>query len=154
MATGKYEQWLTPAGLGKIEAWARDGLTDEQLAKKMGVTRKTLYEWLKKHGDICDSLTRGRGGAREQIENSLYKRALGYTATVMEPVKLRTRLFNEEKGKFEERETVEMYPREIHIPPDVRAASMWLTNRERDRWAEHPAPVDGQREAVTVEVDL
>lgn len=29
MAKGKYEHWLTPEGLLKIEGWARDGLTDE-----------------------------------------------------------------------------------------------------------------------------
>ena len=34
MAKGKYEQWLTPEGLLKLEGWARDGLTDEQIAQK------------------------------------------------------------------------------------------------------------------------
>ena len=33
MATGKYADWLTPEGILKIEGWARDGLTDEQIAE-------------------------------------------------------------------------------------------------------------------------
>ena len=32
MAKGKYEQWLTEEGLLQLEAWARNGLTDEQIA--------------------------------------------------------------------------------------------------------------------------
>ncbi len=154
MATGKYQQWLTPEGLGKLEAWARDGLTDEQLAQKMGINPATLYRWIRDHCEICEALTRGRGGAREQIENALYKRALGYTVEVNEPVKVRRRFWNTAVGKMEEEEEVVQGTREVHFPPDVRAASMWLTNRERDRWAEHPTPVDGQHEGVTVEVDL
>ena len=34
MAKGKYQEWLEPEGLLKLEGWARDGLTDEQIAKK------------------------------------------------------------------------------------------------------------------------
>ena len=96
MATGKYHRWQTPEGLGLIEAWARDGLTDEQLAKAMGVSRNTFYKWIKEFSDIRDALTRGRGGAREQIENALMKKATGYTVTVKEPVKIRHRYWNEE----------------------------------------------------------
>ena len=37
MAKGKYQKWLEPEGLLLLEGWARDGLTDEQLAQKMGI---------------------------------------------------------------------------------------------------------------------
>lgn len=42
MAKRKYEQWLTPEGLLKLEGWAREGLTNEQIARNMGISRKTL----------------------------------------------------------------------------------------------------------------
>ena len=45
MAKGKYQHWLTPEGLTLLEGWARDGLTDEQMAQRMGITAKTLYVW-------------------------------------------------------------------------------------------------------------
>ena len=35
MAKGKYEYWLTQEGLLELEGWARDGLTDEQIAYNM-----------------------------------------------------------------------------------------------------------------------
>ncbi|OES45244.1 hypothetical protein [Domibacillus iocasae] len=78
MAKGKFEQWLTPEGLLQIEGWARDGLTDEQIAHNMGIKRQTLYDWKKKYPDISDALKRGKEIVDRQVENALLKRALGY----------------------------------------------------------------------------
>lgn len=58
MAKGKYEKWLEPDGLQLLGAWARDGLTDEQIAKNMGISHSTLNEWKKKFPDISDTLKR------------------------------------------------------------------------------------------------
>jgi transposase len=49
MAKGKYEMWLTREGLLFIEGWARDGLTDEQIAYNMGVSVASLYNWKNKY---------------------------------------------------------------------------------------------------------
>lgn len=45
MAKGKYEKWLKEENLLLLEGWARDGLTDEQIAKNMGVSYSTLKDW-------------------------------------------------------------------------------------------------------------
>lgn len=79
MAKGKYQEWLTEEGLLQLESWARDGLTDEQIASNMGITRKTLAEWKTKYSDICDTLKRGKAVVDIQVENALLKRALGYS---------------------------------------------------------------------------
>ncbi len=49
---GKYHDWITEEGLLKIEGWARDGLTDEQIAHNIGIAPSTLYEWKKKYNII------------------------------------------------------------------------------------------------------
>ena len=51
---------MTEEGLLQLESWARDGLTDEQIAANIGITRKTLAEWKNKYGDICDTLKKGK----------------------------------------------------------------------------------------------
>ncbi|MEK1833267.1 helix-turn-helix domain-containing protein [Priestia megaterium] len=56
MAKGKYEKWITEEGLVLLEGWARDGLTDEQIAHNVGVSRSTLNDWKKKYPDISDAL--------------------------------------------------------------------------------------------------
>lgn len=81
MAKGKYQEWLEPDGLLKLEAWARDGLTDEDLAKKLGIVSSTLYEWKKKYSEISEALKRGKEVTDIEVENALLKRALGYTYT-------------------------------------------------------------------------
>lgn len=119
MAKGKYEYWLTPEGLLKIEGWARDGLTDEQIAKNMGITAKTLYAWKNKYGEICKSLKRGKEVVDRQVENALLKRALGYT---YEEITY--------EGGVETKRVVK------EVVPDTTAQIFWLKNRKREAWAD------------------
>lgn len=44
MAAGKYKKWLESDDLLRLEAWARNDLTYEQITKNMGIARATLYE--------------------------------------------------------------------------------------------------------------
>lgn len=60
MAKGKYEYWLTSEGLIKLQGWARDGLTDEQIAKNMRINVSTLYDWKKKYSEISEALKKGK----------------------------------------------------------------------------------------------
>ena len=50
---GKYDKWLTEENLLRVTAWARDGLTDKQIAKNMGIGEKTIHEW-KKRFEVLD----------------------------------------------------------------------------------------------------
>ena len=127
MAKGKYEYWLTPEGLLKLEGWARDGLTDEQIASNMGITGKTLAEWKTKYGDICDTLKRGKEVIDLQVENALLKRALGYryTETTKELI------VDKNTGKSEMRVTKTV---EKEVVPDTTAQIFWLKNRKPDKW--------------------
>ena len=112
MANGKYEYWLTPDGLLLLEAWARDGLTDDQIASNVGISRKTLYEWKTKYSDICDALKRGKEVVDIQVENALFKRAMGYE---YEETKI---IISEKDGKRVE--TVKK-----QMPPDTSAQIFW-----------------------------
>ena len=121
MAKGKYEEWLEPEGLLKIEGWARDGLTDEQIAENMGICRDTLIEWKKKYSDIYDTLKRGKEVVDRQVENALLKRALGYRYT--ETTKERI------DGNLVVTKEVEK-----EVVPDTTAQIFWLKNRKPNEW--------------------
>ena len=105
----------------KLKGWARDGLTNEQIAKNMGVTRKTLQEWCVKFSDICDTLKRGKEIIDYEVENALLKRAIGYKTTEMRMTK--------------EGALVEV---EKEVPGDVTAQIFWLKNRKPDKWKDSP----------------
>ena len=123
MAKGKYEYWLTPEGLLKIEGWARDGLTDEQIAQNIRISRDTLYAWKKRYPDISDALKRGKEVVDRQVENALLKRALGYE-------------YEEVKEKFEGNMMTERTVTKKEVVPDVTAQIFWLKNRKREAWAD------------------
>lgn len=137
MAKGKFQIWLTERGLGMIEGWCGDGLTDGELARKMGIAESTLYDWVKRYPEISETMRRGRGGAQVQIENALFQRAKGGFFTVEKPVKLRRRQYDPVTGKcVKEEEYIHVADEEIYVPPDTKAAIFWLSNRAPERWAE------------------
>lgn len=76
MAKGKYQKWLLKENLLLLEGWARDGLTDEQIAKNIGITLSTFYEWKKKYSDISESLKKGKEIVDYEVENALLSSAL------------------------------------------------------------------------------
>lgn len=65
-------------GLLQLAAWARDGLTNEQIANNVGITATTLYEWINRYPEISEALKRGKAIVDIVVENALLKRALGY----------------------------------------------------------------------------
>ena len=70
----KYMEWITKEGLIRIQGWARDGLSDEQVAANMGISRSTLNAWKKKFPDISDTLKKGKDIADREVENALFNR--------------------------------------------------------------------------------
>lgn len=129
MAKGKYADWLTPEGLLKIEGWARDGLTDEQIAKNIGISRSTLNVWKDRYSDISDALKKGKDIIDRQVENALLKRALGYE-------------YEEVKEKFEDGVITERTVTKKEVVPDTTAQIFWLKNRKPDKWRDKPAYED------------
>ena len=75
MATGKFQYWRTADGLTLLQGWARDGLTDAQIAHNCGISVKTLYEWKNKYSEISDALKKGKEFVDYEVENALLKRA-------------------------------------------------------------------------------
>lgn len=45
MARGKHQEWLTDDALLRIESWASDGLTNEQIAEQAGVSRSSIVRY-------------------------------------------------------------------------------------------------------------
>lgn len=121
MAKGKYQEWLTPDGITRLEAWARDGLTDEQLAAKIGITATTLYDWKNKYPVISEALKRGKEVVDVEVENALLKRAMGYDYT-------ETRTETADDG------TVKTIVMQKTMPPDTTAQIFWLKNRRPAVW--------------------
>lgn len=75
---GLYEKLDIESKLGLVEGWKRDGLTDEQIAKNIGVSKHTLIKWKKNIPDFLDAIKKGKEVSDYELENALHKRAIGY----------------------------------------------------------------------------
>lgn len=79
MAKSKWEQVKDKLIL--VEGWARDGLTDEQIANNLGISKDTFYKYKKEYTDFSDSLKKGKEIVDYEVENALLKNALDGNTT-------------------------------------------------------------------------
>ncbi len=139
MAKGKYHEWLTPDGLIKLEGWARDGLTDEQIAHNIGITKTTLYDWKKRYPDFSAALKRGKEVVDREVENALLKRAIG---------------FEYDEITYERTETGDLVvTKKIRklVVPDTTAQIFWLKNRKPEDWRDK-RQIDADVKALPVQI--
>ena len=143
VANGKYQQWLEPEGLTLLEGWARDGLTDEQIAGNIGINTSTLYDWKNKFSEISEALKKGKEVVDIQVENALLRRALGYA-------------FQETRVEKSDKDGTKIIQTLKHIPADTTAQIFWLKNRRPDLWRdkqniEHSGQIDNPFADLTTE---
>ena len=133
---GTYDEWLTDDGLLQIQGWARDGLTEQQIAHNMGIGLTTLKDWKNKFPSILTAIKKGKAPVDLEVENALLKRALGYdyeeTITEIEEM-------------VEGRQKKHVRKIKKHMAPDVTAQIFWLKNRRPGRWRDkiEAAPEQG-----------
>lgn len=139
IARGKYQEWLEQDNLLMIEGWARQGLTDEQIAKNIGISKVTFYDWLKKYPNISNSLKRGKAPVDFEVENALLKRAIGFeyeeTETIIEEID------GKQKKRVKKIKKVAL--------PETSAIIFWLKNRKPEQWRKFNPVVEAKIKAET-----
>jgi len=98
------------------------GATDKEMADFFGVCEQTILNWRKEHEEFLGSIARGKMDADANVADRLYQRALGYSHGAV-------KIFmpsGADKPVFAD------YTE--HYPPDTTAASLWLRNRQPDKW--------------------
>lgn len=153
------KDWLEKDKLNLLEGWAKDGMTMDDIADEIGISRRTLYNWQDKHMPIMHALRAGKKSADYEVSNSLHRRAVGYEYT--EDTYVTVRMSQEEyeeirdvelaiwmkknrKASRDERDrfimsiprTKQILEKRVkkHMPGDVRAMMFWLANRKPGDW--------------------
>jgi transposase-like protein len=124
MAKSKYEEYVLPK-LFLVESWARDGVIDADIARKLGISKDTFYKYKTQYVAFADALKKGKEVIDFEVENALLKRALGY-----EYEEVKTYIQKDDKGK----ETKRVEKTIKHFPADTTAQIFWLKNRKRKEW--------------------
>lgn len=131
----KYDDWLTEEGLLLIGGWAMDGLSEEQIAHNMGIAYSTFREWKKTYPAISAVLKKNKEVADRHVENAMYKKATGFTATDRV---VSTKKVVEYKDGKRVREITEPCVVEVerYFPPDTTAEIFWMKKRKPEQWGD------------------
>ena len=105
----------------RAEGYARDGLTDVQIAHNLGISRSTLYKWKREYPEFAEAVKRGKEVVDREVENALFRRAVGYSYP-------EEKVFLGPGGKPVIVQTTKYYP------PDPTAMIFWLKNRKPAEW--------------------
>ena len=144
----KYREWLTEDGLLRIESWASDGLTNEDIAHNMGIARQTLNNWCKKYPSIMDALKKGREPVVRKLENSLIRKAKGF-----EYVETTTEMWVGDDG--EKKQKVSKHTR--YSQPDTSALIFLLKNYKPNKYRNYndltKKQIETEMRKVEAEID-
>ncbi|MCG1009236.1 transposase [Salinicoccus sp. ID82-1] len=127
----KYDTHVAPRLL-EIEAWCRDGYTDEDISKLLGVAYSTFKEYKKTKSDLSAALKKSKAIADITVENSLFDKATSKIIMKQVPIKLKRSYIKD--GYVLTEEYVEVVEVEEEIPPDTTAMIFWLKNRDPIKW--------------------
>lgn len=108
-----------------IKQWLSEGNTMLSIAKTLGVSKQTIYKYIKV--DDVDTIKKSREPAVKELENTMFKTAKGYTKIVTKCQKLKFCEYEDGK-KVREWEEMCSYEEEVYYPPDTTAGIFLLKN--------------------------
>lgn len=96
------------------------GATDREMSDFFQVNESTFNLWKSEHPVFSKSLKLAKEAADKRVEQSLYRRALGYSHDAVHV------------SNFQG--VVTLTPIVEHYPPDTTACIFWLKNRQGAQW--------------------
>lgn len=125
MAKCNSKKELIENNLDNIKEWIGQGVPMRVIAKNIGVCVQTLYNHLNLEG--IDTIKNARKPAVQNLENTMFTSAQGYTRTVKKYQKVKRCIYEDGK-KAEEWEEMVEYEEEVYYPPDTTAGIFLLKN--------------------------
>jgi len=97
------------------------GATNFEIAQFLGVGERTVYTWQTQYPEFKEACKLGKEVSDQRVVRRLYERSVGYSYES-------EKIFMTKDGAIVRAETV------VHVPPDVKASELWLTNRMPEDW--------------------
>jgi hypothetical protein len=106
-----------------VRKWCQEhvGLTDHQLAKALGVSTASFYNYRNQYPEFDEAVIEGRRRTDALVEHALYKLCVGVVQEEVEEwTDAEGNVYKRKQGKTK-------------VPPDIRAIRYWLNNRS-EHW--------------------
>lgn len=114
------EGFFLPHHLDMVRAILMRGSSEKEMAEMLGIPISLMKRWKKFYPLFKAAITEGKTYADENVIVSTYQAAVGYS--------------HEEEVLFNWQGRVIRTTRTKHHKPDMTAAKLWLTNRQKQYW--------------------
>jgi predicted DNA-binding protein YlxM (UPF0122 family) len=131
IAKGKYREWITPDGLLVLKGYARDGLKDEEIADKIGISVATFYNWCNRFVEFLEAIKKGREPVNTVVEDTFLETKLK-PQTVVETITEKT-IYRDADGNITS-STEHVRKQEHYIPADTTAMIFYLKCRLNSKY--------------------
>jgi hypothetical protein len=121
-----------PDHVDEIRAIAMTGMTDEEMARALGIKPELFESWKQFYPLFAEAIEKGRTNADAQVIAALHKNAVGFSYTTDEVVKTK---------RGADVVTVDKY-----VPPETNAQKFWLSNRSAAWRQNNNLQIGGQRD--------
>lgn len=106
----------------EIVHWFRKGWTERSVCAELEICPNTWRKWKKKHADFLELIQAARKQLTVNVENALYKRAVGYDYEEVRVEKMKDQIKTVKTKK--------------HMPADPSSMFFWLNNRTPENWSD------------------
>ena len=120
----KYDTHVKPK-FKEIEKWIGEGATQAIIAKKLGISERTLRNYLRKYAEFAELYKSGQIDLVEDLRGTLFKKAKGFQFTETEKT-VEYGIVTKEVTKVKT------------ALPDVAAINLLLKNYDKNNWANDP----------------
>lgn len=121
------KEYIVLENMDKIKECLKEGMTMRAIAKSLNISPQTLYKYLKSNGFTLDEIKKTRSENVLELENTMFRSAIGYTVKVKKYAKLKRCIYENGK-KSDEWEEMQEYEEEVYYPPDTTAGIFLLKN--------------------------
>ena len=153
-AKSKYEHLVQPY-LKEINEKVRQGVTEEEIAKALGISVASLNNYRNKHPEFKEALSKDKGAdVLTELVNAGIDASIGGIKTVKKPVKLKKKIY--ENGKLVgEEEYIDYVDEEIYIPPNASLNQFYVLNYgKRKGYARDPLEYELKKDKHDTEKQL
>ena len=132
----KYDTHVKPR-FKEIEKWIGDGATQAIIAKKLGISERSLRSYLKQNAEFAELYKRGQIDLVEDLRGVLFKKAKGFQFTETEKT-VENGVITKEVTKVKT------------ALPDVAAINLLLKNYDKDNWANDPQMLELKKKELKI----
>lgn len=133
--------------IGSIGEWALQGISEKEIARRLGISERTLRRYKREDLSLLTALETGSERKTCEVEYALLQRALGYKYIEKQPQKVKN-IYYDDRGNKCVREEIITVEVEKTLPPDIQAQRFWLNNRKEEYWKENPHKVKNDMELL------